>query len=365
MTLFLKQIILEAFECLLDVKMFMKKRQHAQVMANAHGQVELTQKMDLDSGYSSYVDSDGEGDLIIAEAEPKTEKDFCDEDSKKIEAHFRFSLSDDNNLVLEQVPLPGFELCPLQDDNSNNKVTRRDSVIKYTGINNTNTENNNDDKKINLNNKTKILNKVCNNRPGRSCISMKNSIDMEMDDVIEESLLGYNSVLDSMEDINKPASQYGCSCKSAESFQPSPQHGLYITSPGSNQILIEIIPQDDRIKSHTEYSQRAKKYSCKYLNCDKSYFKQSHLKAHIRVHTGEKPFSCPHPSCDKVFARSDELSRHKRKHTGVKKFTCKYCRKAFMRSDHLSKHEQRHNKNLKQISSMPNTGVMLNILSYN
>jgi len=334
-------------------------------MANAHGQVELTQKMDLDSGYSSYVDSDGEGDLVIAEAEPNTEKDFCDEDNKKIEAHFRFSLSDDNNLVLEQVPLPGVELCPLQDDNSNNKVTRRDSVIKYTGINNTNTENNNDDKKINLNNKTKIWNKACNNRPGRSCISMKNSIDMEMDNVIEESLLGYNSVLDSIEDINKPASQYGCSCKSAESFHPSPQHGLYITSPGSNQILIEIIPQDDRIKSHTEYSQRAKKYSCKYLGCDKSYFKQSHLKAHIRVHTGEKPFSCPHPSCDKVFARSDELSRHKRKHTGVKKFTCKYCRKAFMRSDHLSKHEQRHNKNLKQISSVPNTGVMLNILSYN
>jgi len=345
--------------------MFMKKRQHAQVMANAHGQVELTQKMEIDSGYSSYVDSDGEGDLVIAEAEPKTEKDFCDEDNKKIEAHFRFSLSDDNNLVLEQVPLPGVELCPLQDDNSNNKVTRRDSVIKYTGINNTNTENNNDDKKINLNNKTNIWNKVCNDRPGRSCISMKNSIDMEMDDVIEESLLDYNSVLDSMEDINKPATQYGCSCKSAESFHPTPQHGLYITSPGSNQILIEIIPQDDRIKSHTEYSHRVKKYSCKYLGCDKSYFKQSHLKAHIRVHTGEKPFSCPHPSCDKVFARSDELSRHKRKHTGVKKFTCKYCRKAFMRSDHLSKHEQRHNKNLKQISSVPNTGVMLNILSYN
>jgi len=343
----------------------MKKRQHAQVMANAHGQVELTQKMDLDSGYSSYVDSDGEGDLVIAEAEPNTEKDFYDEDNKKIEAHFRFSLSEDNNLVLEQVPLSGVELCPLQDDNSNNKVTRRDSVIKYTGINNTNTENNNDDEKINLNNKTKIWNKVCNDRPGRSCISTKNYVDMEMDDVIEESLLGYNSVLDSMEDITKPASQYGCSCKSAESFQPSPQHGLYITSPGSNQILIEIIPQDDRIKSHTEYSQRAKKYSCKYLGCDKSYFKQSHLKAHIRVHTGEKPFSCPHPSCDKVFARSDELSRHKRKHTGVKKFTCKYCRKAFMRSDHLSKHEQRHNKNLKQISSVPNTGVMLNILSYN
>jgi len=346
----------------------MKKRQHAQVMANAHGQVELTQKMEIDSGYSSYVDSDGEGDLVIAEAEQETEKDFCNKDNKRIEAHFRFSLSDDNNLVLEQVPLSSVELSPLQDDSSNDKVTRRDSVIKYTGINNTNTENNNDDKKINLNNTTNISNNVCNlknDTTGRSCFPMKNSIDMEIDNVIKESLTGCNSVLDAMETLNKPAKQCGCSCKPAELCHPSPQHGLYITSPGSNQILIEIIQQDDKSKFHTEYDQRAKKYSCKYLGCDKSYFKQSHLKAHIRVHTGEKPFICPHPSCDKVFARSDELSRHKRKHTGVKKFACKYCRKAFMRSDHLSKHEQRHNKSLKQLSSVPNTGVLLNILSYN
>jgi len=340
----------------------MKKRQHAQVMANAHGQVELTQKMEIDSGYSSYVDSDGEGDLVIAETEPKTEKDSCNKDNTKIQAHFQFSLSDDNNLVLEQVPLPTVTLCPLQDDNSIKKVTRRDSVIKYTGFKYTNTENNNDENK-----KTNIVNNFFEeeiNRCASTCLPMKNKINIDMNDVIEESLLGDKSALVSMEDLNTPSSHCDCSCKPEDAFPPSPQQGLYITSPGSNQILIEIIPQDDRSRFHTEHTQRVKKYSCKYHGCDKSYFKQSHLKAHIRVHTGEKPFSCPHPSCDKVFARSDELSRHKRKHTGVKKFACKFCKKAFMRSDHLSKHEQRHNRNYKQLSSGLNTGVMLNILSY-
>jgi len=341
----------------------MKKRQHAQVMANAHGQVELTQKMEIDSGYSSYVDSDGEGDLVIAETEPKTERDSCNKDNTKIQAHFQFSLNDDNNFVLEQVPLPTVKLCPLQDDNSIKKVIRRDSVIKYTGFKYTNTENNNDENK-----KTNIVKNFFEeekNRVASTCRLIKDKINIDMNDVIEESLLCDNSALVSMEDLYKPASNCDCSCKSEDAFPPSPQQGLYITSPGSNQILIEIIPQDDRSRFHTEHTQRVKKYSCKYHGCDKSYFKQSHLKAHIRVHTGEKPFSCPHPSCDKVFARSDELSRHKRKHTGVKKFACKFCKKAFMRSDHLSKHEQRHNRNYKQLSSGLNTGVMLNILSYN
>jgi len=362
------------------IKMFMKKRQHAQVMAKAHAQIELSEKIESDSGYSSDQYSEGERDLVIAEIDNDEEKNTENENIKTIEAHFRFTFSEKDELVMEKVPLLGNISSDVKYDTSNNvqhQHTRRESVIKHTGNNNINKEIDveekclfEDEKKIDEH----VMGQEQFNRELRiNCMETKNPtsniMDVEMDDLNCNDLLDYtDNLLDVMEDISSPDSQTGCSCKSGALYQPTQQHCLHISRTESNQVLIKIIPLNDSIKVSKEQKQREKGFSCKYLGCDKSYFKQSHLKAHIRVHTGEKPFSCPHPTCDKVFARSDELSRHKRKHGGVKKFACKFCGKAFMRSDHLTKHEQRHMakpklgqfaKDCDIMQNIPSSGVLL------
>lgn len=140
-----------------------------------------------------------------------------------------------------------------------------------------------------------------------------------------------------------------------------------IVTPGGNgasgsQVISPILLSAP--SSQPLHEDRKRTFKCTYKDCDKTYFKSSHLKSHMRSHTGEKPYQCSWEDCERRFARSDELSRHKRTHTGEKKFECTSCKTKFMRSDHLAKHMKRHTRRRIGVPVAPKVSTLAPAISF-
>ncbi|KAF3345190.1 hypothetical protein VdG2_06664 [Verticillium dahliae VDG2] len=95
---------------------------------------------------------------------------------------------------------------------------------------------------------------------------------------------------------------------------------------------------------HPEVTDKAKKYSCPFDGCAKSFQQSTHLETHKRAHTGDKPYKCEWHGCGRRFSQPGNLKTHTRLHTGERPFECDLCGACFAQSGNLTAHTETHNK---------------------
>jgi hypothetical protein len=137
--------------------------------------------------------------------------------------------------------------------------------------------------------------------PSLSNLSLKTSIEplvrkASMCSNSEESLSDLSSTPCSSPFSSNDDSQ---SCQSSSTKSSTPEyHILYVNLNGEYVPIAKtsfvlqaaaktVSTSSFVVKSKAKMADRKKNYVCTHQDCQKSYFKSSHLKAHIRLHTGK------------------------------------------------------------------------------
>ena len=74
--------------------------------------------------------------------------------------------------------------------------------------------------------------------------------------------------------LNESTHHAPCTCKSNEGSGKNQQQALYITSPGTNQLIINFLSPDCRVTTQAKEDSRKKEFSCNVEGCDKLNYAQ-------------------------------------------------------------------------------------------
>ncbi|QDS72211.1 hypothetical protein FKW77_005331 [Venturia effusa] len=88
-------------------------------------------------------------------------------------------------------------------------------------------------------------------------------------------------------------------------------------------------------------------YKCTFEGCNRAFNRPCRLEDHLRSHTGDRPFVCQYLDCDKTFTRDSHLARHVTSaHTNIRNFSCTWegCGKAYATGQRMRNHYASHEK---------------------
>ncbi|KAI8869841.1 hypothetical protein GQ42DRAFT_135568, partial [Ramicandelaber brevisporus] len=110
-----------------------------------------------------------------------------------------------------------------------------------------------------------------------------------------------------------------------------------------------------RLQEHIDQHDSFRRHKCQYPDCDKAYFRRSHLRTHELCAHDESACDrhrCHHDNCNRGFATNQKLQRHiKAVHEGAGGYKCEVegCGAAFRRKHQLNEHAaQEHGATGKQ-----------------